>query len=72
LTRLREQHRFVKGLFAWIGFPQKAVPYRREPRYAGQTKWNYWRLWNFALEGITACGGDASVTEWPRAASAFA
>ena len=54
LAKLREQHRFMKGLFAWIGYPQVAVPYRREPRHAGETKWNYWRLWNFALEGITA------------------
>ena len=54
LGKLREQHRFMKGLFAWIGYPQVAVPYRREPRYAGKTKWNYWRLWNFALEGITS------------------
>ena len=54
LGQLQEQHRFMKGLFAWIGFPQKSVPYRREPRYAGETKWNYWRLWNFALEGITS------------------
>lgn len=54
LKLLREQHRFMKGLFAWIGYPQKAVPYRRDPRHAGETKWNYWRLWNFALEGITS------------------
>ncbi|MDP1653402.1 MAG: glycosyltransferase family 2 protein [Rhodocyclaceae bacterium] len=54
LGKLREQHRFMKGLFAWIGYPQVAVPYRREPRYAGNTKWNYWHLWNFALEGITS------------------
>jgi glycosyltransferase involved in cell wall biosynthesis len=54
LGKLREQHRFMKGLFAWIGFPQVSVPYRREPRYAGKTKWNYWRLWNFAIEGITS------------------
>lgn len=54
LSKLREQHRFMKGLFAWIGYPQLAVPYRREPRYAGKTKWNYWHLWNFALEGITS------------------
>lgn len=54
LAKLREQHRFMKGLFAWIGYPQVAVPYHREPRHAGETKWNYWRLWNFALEGITA------------------
>jgi len=54
LTSLREQHRFMKGLFAWVGFPSKAVLYDRAPRYAGQTKWNYWKLWNLALEGITA------------------
>lgn len=54
LGTLREHHRFMKGLFAWIGFPHKAVPYRRDPRFAGETKWNYWKLWNFALEGITS------------------
>lgn len=54
LKQLREQHRFMKGLFAWIGYPQKAVPYRRDPRFAGETKWNYWKLWNFAIEGITS------------------
>ena len=54
LKQIREQHRFMKGLFAWIGYPQKEVLYQRDSRYAGQTKWNYWRLWNFALEGITS------------------
>lgn len=54
LKQLHEQHRFLKGLFAWIGYPQKAVPYRRDPRFAGASKWNYWRLWNLALEGITS------------------
>jgi glycosyltransferase involved in cell wall biosynthesis len=54
LKTLRERHRYMKGLFAWIGFPQKAVPYPREPRADGCTKWNYWRLWNFAIEGITS------------------
>lgn len=53
LRQLREQHRFMKGLFAWIGYRQVAVPYSRDPRFAGETKWNYWKLWNFALEGIT-------------------
>lgn len=65
LKQLREQHRFMKGLFAWIGFPQKAVTYRRDPRHAGKTKWNYWRLWNFALEGIT------SFTEAPLKVSTY-
>lgn len=54
LSRLRERHRFMKGLFTWIGYPQKAVQYNRRPRQAGHTKWNYWKLWNFALEGITS------------------
>src|SRR6266567_3027676 len=51
---LREQHRFMKGLFAWIGFPQLSVPYRREPRHAGRSKWSYWKLWNLAIEGLTS------------------
>lgn len=54
LRDLRETHRFMKGLFAWVGFPSVAVPYRRDARAAGSTKFNYWRLWNFALEGITS------------------
>jgi glycosyltransferase involved in cell wall biosynthesis len=54
LLRLREQHRFMKGLFAWVGFPSKAVQYDRAPRAAGRTKWNYWKLWNLSLEGITS------------------
>jgi len=54
VTQIREQHRFMKGIFAWIGFPQKSVYYDRDPRAAGETKWGYWNLWNFALEGITS------------------
>ena len=54
LKKLRETHRFMKGLFAWIGYPQVAVNYRRDPRLAGKSKWSYWQLWNFALEGITS------------------
>ncbi len=54
LLQLREQHRFMKGLFAWVGFRSKAIDYRRAPRAAGATKFNYWKLWNFALEGITS------------------
>ena len=54
LAGLREQHRFMKGLFAWIGYPQKAIPYERDARYGGQTKWSYIALWNFAIEGITS------------------
>jgi polyisoprenyl-phosphate glycosyltransferase len=54
LKLLREQNRFMKGLFSWVGFKQASIPYSREPRFAGATKWNYWKLWNFAIEGITS------------------
>lgn len=54
LNTCQERNRFMKGLFAWIGFKQKAVQYERDVRYAGTTKWSYWRLWNFALDGITS------------------
>jgi len=51
LGELRERHRFMKGLFAWVGYPSTAVPYDRAPRHAGSSAWSYWKLWN--LEGIT-------------------
>lgn len=54
IGQLRERHRFMKGLFAWVGFPTTTVFFDRAPRHAGETKWNYWRLWNLALEGITS------------------
>lgn len=54
LLCLPERHRFMKGLFAWIGFRQAEVLYERDPRRTGQSKFSYWRLWNFALEGITS------------------
>jgi polyisoprenyl-phosphate glycosyltransferase len=54
LKLLPERNRFMKGLFAWVGYKQVGVEYIREARAAGTTKWNYWRLWNFALDGITS------------------
>ena len=54
LKQLPEQHRIMKGLFAWIGFSQKAVSYSRDFRQAGTTKWNYWALLNLAMEGFTS------------------
>lgn len=53
LRGLRERQRFMKGLFAWVGYPSTSIVYQREARIAGRSKFNYWRLWNFALEGIT-------------------
>jgi glycosyltransferase involved in cell wall biosynthesis len=53
LRKFPERARFMKGLYAWVGYRQACVPYRREERAAGESKWKYWRLWNFALDGIT-------------------
>lgn len=53
VRELREKHRFMKGLFAWIGYKQVALPYQRQPRAAGRTHWDYLQLWNLSLEGIT-------------------
>lgn len=53
LNQLPESNRFMKGLFAWVGYKQITVEYDRQPRAAGNTKWHYLKLWNFALEGIT-------------------
>ena len=54
LSQLKERRRFMKGLFAWVGFKSTNVYYRREPRYSGTSTWGYWKLWNFAIEGITS------------------
>ena len=54
LNDMPERNRFMKGLFAWIGFEHTSLLYDREPRAAGTSKWRYWKLWNFALEGITS------------------
>ncbi|MEZ5779553.1 MAG: glycosyltransferase family 2 protein [Paracoccaceae bacterium] len=53
LKGMRERNRFMKGLFAWVGFRQTSISYERPARAAGKTKFNYWRLWNFAIDGIT-------------------
>jgi glycosyltransferase involved in cell wall biosynthesis len=54
LKTLPERRRFMKGLFAWLGFRTQCIEYTRQPRIAGQTKFSGWKLWNFALEGITS------------------
>ena len=61
VQQLREHHRFMKGLFAWVGFPSTAILYDREPRGAGATKWSLWKLWNFAIEGITTPYGKSQL-----------
>jgi len=54
LIRLPERTRFMKGLFAWVGFKQAAITFDRPERSGGRTKWSYWRLWNFALDAVTS------------------
>lgn len=54
LGGLHETHRFMKGLFAWVGFKSCIIDYVREARAAGETKFNGWRLWKLAVEGITS------------------
>ena len=54
LRKLRERHRFMKGLFGWVGFNGAEIAYEREARVAGRSKFNFWKLWNLALEGITS------------------
>ena len=54
LKLLPERQRFMKGLFAWVGFKTKTLEYVRNPRLAGKSKFSGWKLWNFALEGITS------------------
>ncbi len=54
LGQLRERHRFMKGLFGWVGFRRRAFPYHRHARMVGSSKFGFWKLWNFALEGITS------------------
>ena len=54
IRQMPERNRFMKGLFAWAGFRQAAVSYHREERKVGQTKFNYWKLWTLAIDGITS------------------
>jgi glycosyltransferase involved in cell wall biosynthesis len=54
LKTLPERQRFMKGLFAWVGFRTVTVDYARAPRAAGATKFSGFALWNFALEGVTS------------------
>lgn len=54
LRSLRECQRYTKGLFSWIGFEKKEILFDRPPRAAGKTKWNYWKLFNLAIDGITS------------------
>lgn len=52
IRQLPERNRFMKGIFAWVGFKSIGVAYTRPERKRGTSKWGMWKLWNFALDGI--------------------
>ena len=54
LTQLRESERYTKGMFCWIGYRKKEVVFDRGDRIAGESNWNFWSLFNLAIEGITS------------------
>lgn len=54
LRQFRESQRYTKGMFSWIGYKKKEISYDRDPRAAGETKWNYFKLLDLAIEGITS------------------
>ncbi|WP_232582013.1 hypothetical protein [Photobacterium phosphoreum] len=59
VKQLPERNRFMKGLLAWSSLRAIGVNFQRPERLVGDTKFNYWKLWNFAMDGIT------SFTAWP-------
>ena len=52
INRLPERNRFMKGIYAWAGFRSEAVTYQQRERLTGRSRFNYWKLWNFALDGF--------------------
>ncbi len=54
IRAMPERNRFMKGMFAWAGFKQTSVSYARQPRTIGTTKFHSWKLWTFAIDGITS------------------
>lgn len=54
LKSIRERHRFIRGLVAWVGYPQSAIEYDRDPRFSGATKYPVSKMLRFAIDGITS------------------
>ncbi len=59
IKKMPERNRFMKGLFVWPGFKSIGINYQRPSRFTGTSKFNYWKLWNFALDGVV------SFSTWP-------
>ena len=71
LRALPERNRFMKGLFAWCGFKQTSVEYDRAERTVGTSKFNYWKLWTLAVDGITSAS-TAPLRVWSYVGAAVA
>ena len=71
LRALPERNRFMKGLFAWAGFRQATVEYDRAERNVGRTKFNFWKLWTLAIDGITSAS-TAPLRVWSYIGAAVA
>lgn len=71
LRALPERRRFMKGLFAWLGYRTTVIDYTRPDRRDGESAWTYWRLWNFALEGLTSFS-SAPLRLWSYVGAAIA
>jgi glycosyltransferase involved in cell wall biosynthesis len=54
IKQLSERRRFMKGIFAWVGFRSTTIEYVRDPRFTGKSRFSGWKLWNFAIEGVTS------------------
>lgn len=54
ILSMQEYNRFTKGIFGWVGFKTKWLEYENVERVAGETKWNFWKLFLYSLDGITA------------------
>jgi dolichol-phosphate mannosyltransferase len=54
LRGMREENRYLRGMVAWVGFPQTGIPYERDPRYAGETKYTLRKMLRFAVDGVTS------------------
>ena len=54
INEIKERNRFMKMLFHWHGFETSSITYVRRARVSGDSKWNYWKLWNFAIDGLTS------------------
>lgn len=52
MKQLPERNRFMKGLYSWVGYRSIGIPYKQPVRMIGESRFNYWKLWNFALDGV--------------------